>query len=228
MSASKQYLQKRLDSAKTKYERLIKKTYPSDRVSEHFHLGTVGGSGKPVKKLNRQRERDLDRTIDDAKEVVRLSGVIADLERRIKNADKVIVKVVKPVKVSKPRAIKPLPSVAYLDWANALMDDMEARVQVARSKMHGIEWNDEHDHYLRGEMSVYIEVQAVLIGEHFRGNETTVQQIQSQLLKTEQKKLSELEQNPTSRYLPQFCKGFSMSIKIVQPVIEQYELKKAS
>lgn len=228
MSASKQYLQKRLDSAKTKYDRLINKTYQSDRTSEHFHLGTVGGSGKPVKKLNRQRERDLDRTIDNAKEIVRLRGVIVELERRIKKIENPVIKVAKPRKVSTPRPAKPVPSADYLEWANAIMEDMEARIQALRPKFHGVVWDDEHDHYLRGEISAYIEVQAVLIGEHFRGNSVTIQQLQTELLKSQQKKLAELEQNPTSRYLPEFCKGLTAGIKILDSIFPQYQQKKVA
>lgn len=228
MAASKKHLQKRLDSAKAKYDRLINKSYPSDRVSEHFHLGTVGGSGKPVKKLNRQRERDLERTIDNAKEIVRLRGVIIELERRIRKIENPVIKVVKPRKVSTPRPAKPLPSTAYLEWANELGDDMETRIEAVRTKFHGIVWNDEHDHYLRGEISAYVEVQAVLIGEHFRGNMTTLQQIKDELLKSQQKKLADLEQNPTSRYLPQFCKGLASGIDIVIAALADYELKKVA
>lgn len=228
MSASKKYLEKRLASAEAKYNRLINKSYPSERVSEYFHLGTVGGSGRAVKKLNRQRERDLERTIDDAKEVVRLSGVIADLKRRIKKIENPVIKVVKPRKVSMPRPAKTLPSTTYLEWANRLGDDMEARIEAVRAKFHGIVWDDEHDHYLRGEISAYVEVQAVLIGEHFRGNTTTVQQIKDELLKSQEKKLTDLEQNPTSRYLPQFCKGLAAGIDIVIAALADYELKRVA
>lgn len=222
--ANKQHLQKRLDNVKIKYERLLKKTYPSDRVSEFFHLGTVGGSGKSVQKLNRQRDRDLDRRIDDAKEIIRLQGMISDLERRIRNADKPIVKVTKPRKVSKPRPPKSFPSAEYLDWANALGDDMEKRIEAARAKMHGIQRDDPHDHYLRGEIAAYVEIQAELIGEHFRGNQTTIAQLLESLDKLADKKHGELEQNPTSRYLPEFCKGLAVGIEIIQSQWRQNSL----
>jgi hypothetical protein len=45
-------------------------------LSQRFHLGTVGGSGKPVARLDRVRGSSLERTIDRAVEM-------ASLERRI-------------------------------------------------------------------------------------------------------------------------------------------------
>lgn len=197
----------------------MNKHYPSDRVSEYFHLGTVGGSGKPVKALNRQRDIDLDRRIDDAKEIVRLQGVIADLERRIRKAQNPIVKVVKPKREVKHRQPKPLPSVDYLKWANALGDDMEARIQAARAKMYGIQWDDKHDHFLRGEIAAYIEIQAVLIGEHFRGNQVDVDRLKSELDALLNKNESELAQSPTSRYLPEYCKGLRLGVELVKEIL---------
>lgn len=41
-------------------------------VENLFHLGRVGGSGKPVKRLNQRREKILDRTIERSKELVPL------------------------------------------------------------------------------------------------------------------------------------------------------------
>ena len=45
---------------------------PDDDITQHFHLGTVGGSGRPVKALNKRRERDRERMMDIAREVVPL------------------------------------------------------------------------------------------------------------------------------------------------------------
>lgn len=213
-------LQNKLDRAKTKYTRLINKVYPTDAISEYFHLGTVGGSGKPVQKLNRQRERVLDQRIDDAKEIVRLGRYIAELEWRIKNADKIAKKpkVVK-VKVSRPRKAKPTPTGEYLSWANALCEAMETRIQAARSRMHGVQWDNNHDHFLRGEIAAYIEVQAVLVSEHFRGNSVTKAQLQNALSALVEKRENELKQSPTSRYLPEYCKGLRLGVETVQEAL---------
>lgn len=213
MVASKQQLQQRLDKAESKYNRLVAKTYPTDRVSEFFHLGTVGGSGSPVQKLNRQREKDLDRRIDDAKEMIRLHGVIADLKWRIRNLDQVVQKAPKPHREVKPRPVKSAPSATYLNWANTILDDMEDRIETARSKMHGIQWDDPHDHHLRGEIAAYIEVQAHLIGQHFRGNQSNTKQILEGLQNLKVKKDNDYMKNPTSRYLPEFCKGVATGIE---------------
>lgn len=46
----------------------------------YFHLGMVGGSGKPVRALDRRRERSIDRVIDAAKESIKLRQQIAGLK----------------------------------------------------------------------------------------------------------------------------------------------------
>jgi hypothetical protein len=211
---NKANLQTRLDAAKRKYERLMNKTYPSDSTSEHFYLGLVGGSGKPVQKLNRQRARDLDHVIDNAKEMIRLRGVIAHLEYKIKHADDIKIEKPKPTRVPRPRKAKSVASQEYLDWANALIDEMETRIQTARSKMNGIQWDDQHDHYLRGEIAAYIEVQAELISEHFRGNQITVDQLKCKLDAILVKRERELTENPKSRYLSEYCKGLRLGIEV--------------
>lgn len=59
----------------------------SDRVAEYFDKGRVGGSGGAVNKLNRQRERDLDKTIDNAVKLKALYEERDRLTRRIDNED---------------------------------------------------------------------------------------------------------------------------------------------
>jgi hypothetical protein len=61
-------LQERLADVEKKIARYEGVKGETDGVAEHFHMGRVGGSGykKHVSKLNRARERDLDRTIDNA------------------------------------------------------------------------------------------------------------------------------------------------------------------
>jgi hypothetical protein len=43
-------------------------------LSRHFHLGRVGGSGRNNAALNRRRERDLVRTIENAKRSIALTA----------------------------------------------------------------------------------------------------------------------------------------------------------
>lgn len=54
-----------------------------DDLSQHFHLGTVGGSGRNVRKLDQRRERDLERTIERTKVLEHLRGRVFDLNQRI-------------------------------------------------------------------------------------------------------------------------------------------------
>lgn len=57
----------RLGIVNFKIDKLHGITDETDRVAQSFHLGMVGGSGKTVHKLNRIRERSLDKTIANAK-----------------------------------------------------------------------------------------------------------------------------------------------------------------
>lgn len=49
----------------------------SARVARSFHLGTVGGSGRAVRGLNKRRAREVERVIDSA---VRISKLRTDLQ----------------------------------------------------------------------------------------------------------------------------------------------------
>lgn len=62
-------------------------TYGSDRVSQSFHLGRVGGSGRNVHKLNKQRERDLEKTINNARKITELHKRKNALEVQIKRLE---------------------------------------------------------------------------------------------------------------------------------------------
>ena len=73
----------RLEGRRTGDERYL------EEVSRSFPLGRVGGSGKPVRSLNRRRARALDATIDRAVAIVplykqreRLQTAIARVEAR--------------------------------------------------------------------------------------------------------------------------------------------------
>lgn len=52
-------------------------------VRKHFHLGMVGGSGRNNHKLNQRRERSLDKSIEGAKENVRLYALLEAREKEI-------------------------------------------------------------------------------------------------------------------------------------------------
>lgn len=64
-------LRDRLLSVEAKIERIEARQPAPDPLGDSFHLGRVGGSGNPrtLAKLNRQRARSLDRTIDAAVEL---------------------------------------------------------------------------------------------------------------------------------------------------------------
>jgi hypothetical protein len=59
----------------------------SARVAEHFHLGMVGGSGRAVRALNKKKERELDTTIDRAKEIRRLHEDIDTVNLKIRRIE---------------------------------------------------------------------------------------------------------------------------------------------
>lgn len=77
-------LQHELQAVENKLSRLLNQQHQPDPVSEHFHLGRVGGSGRNVKALNKRREQALDRTIDRATEIVQLTQRRDDLRDRIR------------------------------------------------------------------------------------------------------------------------------------------------
>jgi hypothetical protein len=53
-------------------------------VAKYFHLGMVGGSGKPVQKLNRVRSQEIDRRIDGAVLAVNLQKELNYVEFQIR------------------------------------------------------------------------------------------------------------------------------------------------
>lgn len=68
-------------------KRLESIVYPSDGVANHFYMGRVGGSGKNTARLNKQRERDLDRTIENSKKLTALYASKNILEAEIKRLE---------------------------------------------------------------------------------------------------------------------------------------------
>lgn len=54
-----------------------------NEVGRHFHLGMVGGSGRNTRKLNKRRERALDRSLDAARTVTELHNRQQALERQL-------------------------------------------------------------------------------------------------------------------------------------------------
>jgi hypothetical protein len=58
--------------------------YKSDDVAKFFPLGRVGGSGRNTHRLNKQRERDLDKTIENSKKSTELHKHKNRLEIEIK------------------------------------------------------------------------------------------------------------------------------------------------
>lgn len=77
-------LQRELATVEARLARLNAQQHQPDEISKHFHLGLVGGSGKGVHALNKRREQALDRTIDRAVEIVRLTRQRDDLRDQIK------------------------------------------------------------------------------------------------------------------------------------------------
>lgn len=67
-----------------KINALNRATYGMDAVSKHFYLGRVGGSGRNVHRLNKQRERDLEKTIENAKKITTLNAQKNSIEIEIK------------------------------------------------------------------------------------------------------------------------------------------------
>jgi hypothetical protein len=61
-----------LEQIKAKIAKLEAQQSKRDDVSNTFYLGMVGGSGKPVKRLNEKKLVELDHVIDRANELVEL------------------------------------------------------------------------------------------------------------------------------------------------------------
>lgn len=80
-------IKRELKAVENQLSRLLGQQHQPDPLSEHFYLGMVGGSGKPVRALNKRREQALDRTIDRATEIVRLTRRRDDLRARIKGIE---------------------------------------------------------------------------------------------------------------------------------------------
>lgn len=77
-------LEKQLTELDNRIERLRANIKP-DPTSEHFVGGRVGGSGNPARlaRLNRQRERQVDRHIDTSVELTRLIRERKHMQERI-------------------------------------------------------------------------------------------------------------------------------------------------
>ena len=52
-------------------------------VAKHFHLGTVGGSGRNTTKLNKRREAEVEKTIDNAVKYTQAVKRLGEVESRI-------------------------------------------------------------------------------------------------------------------------------------------------
>lgn len=76
-------LEEKLKSVNAKIQKLEGIKYYTDQVAASFPMGMVGGSGRHVHSLNKRRERDLDKTIDNAVVLVRLYKVRDSLQREI-------------------------------------------------------------------------------------------------------------------------------------------------
>jgi len=61
-----------ISNIESQIEKIQSAKYRSDDVVKHFHLGMVGGSGKNTVRLNRQRERELDKVIENSKKITEL------------------------------------------------------------------------------------------------------------------------------------------------------------
>lgn len=57
------------------------------RVARSFHLGLVGGSGKAVKRLNKRREREMDRILDAVGRREKLGMNLGGVKARISRID---------------------------------------------------------------------------------------------------------------------------------------------
>lgn len=67
----------------SQYTKLDNVSMYTDELAKSFPLGRVGGSGRNNYNLNKKRDRDLDKTIDNAKKSVELSKHINEVEDEI-------------------------------------------------------------------------------------------------------------------------------------------------
>lgn len=88
--ATKYYKRQKLEKRRASLERrltaLQSRRYPGDEL-QSFHLGTVGASGKASRKLNARRIAALDRIIDDAVAIPRLTAALATTEAQLRQLD---------------------------------------------------------------------------------------------------------------------------------------------
>lgn len=77
------HLQRELADVERRLARLIEQQERPDEITRYFHLGRVGGSGRNVRALNKRREQALDRDIDTAVTVVKLTELRDSLRARI-------------------------------------------------------------------------------------------------------------------------------------------------
>lgn len=80
-------LKQRLEIVTSRIQKLEGTKYYTDSVANSFYLGMVGGSGKNTARLNRRRENEINKTVQNAvlcvalyKERNKLQIDIADLE----------------------------------------------------------------------------------------------------------------------------------------------------
>lgn len=63
--------EERLEYVEAKIKKLNGGAYTQE-VSKHFHLGMVGGSGRNTHRLNKRREAELHKSIENSRELVKL------------------------------------------------------------------------------------------------------------------------------------------------------------
>ena len=78
-----QCLEQKLRSYQAKINAAQSATYASDDVVKHFPHGRVGGSGKPVRALNKRREQDIERFFRHRRTIDTLTPHIQSIESRI-------------------------------------------------------------------------------------------------------------------------------------------------
>ena len=74
-------LQSQQDHLQRRIDRLLSRC--DDGLTQHFHLGMVGGSGRPVQRLNRRREKALDSLITRSAKAAPLIEEKQRIEREI-------------------------------------------------------------------------------------------------------------------------------------------------
>jgi len=199
-------LRRKLDSATNKLNRLEQKRYPGDEMVEHFHMGLVGGSGKPSRELNKRKAAALDHIIDDAKEKIRLRAMIGGLERKIdcmmKNPPPHKSERIKRNPARTPKPVSPVLNETYHFWARGLWEDMETRLSAARSRfVQDAAWDNLDNQAIRGEMHVYIEVQATINCQHLRGKEVTIDMLVGAVRKEQAKAERQANEEPDKAWI---------------------------